>query len=106
MRNLYICTILTLLSLSGETGVSAQTWKLKESGAVLKGPAQEILPLPAGGLVTITHSQPGKKGPMTISRFDGELIEIYSVRLSLLSRERYEAAWFYNDTLLLFTIDP
>jgi len=106
MRNLYICIILTLLSLSGETRVSAQTWKLKESGTVLKGSAQEILPLPGGGIVTVTHSHPGKKGPMTISRFDGDLIEIYSVRLSLLGRERYEAAWFYNDTLLLFTIDP
>jgi len=105
MRNLYICIILILLSLSAFNTGNAQTWKVKESGAVLKGPAQEMLPLADGGIVTITHSQPGKKGPMTISRFDGDLIEIYSVRLSLLSRERYEAAWFYNDTLLLFTID-
>ena len=106
MRNQYICIILILLSLSALNKGNAQTWRLKESGVVLKGPAQEMLPLAGGGLVTIAHSQPGKKGPMTISRFDEDLIEIYSVRLSLLSHERYEAAWFYNDTLLLFTVDP
>jgi len=106
MRNLYICIILIILSLYSPNKGNAQTWNLKESGTVLKGPAQEMLPLANGGLVTITHSQPGKKGPMIISRFDSDLIEVYSVRLNLLSHERYEAAWFYNDTLLLFTIDP
>ena len=105
MRNLYICIILIIFSLSAINRGTAQTWRLQESGAVLKGASQEILPLPGGGIVTITHAQPGRKGPMTISRFDEQLVEIYSRRLNLLSRERYQSAWFHNDTLLLFTTD-
>ncbi|HEY4334452.1 MAG TPA: hypothetical protein VGM89_01105 [Puia sp.] len=105
MRNLYICIILIIFSLSAITRGEAQNYHLTESGAVLKGPGQEILPLPGGGIVTVTHPRSGRKGPMTISRFDNDLIQIYSVRLSLLSHERYQSAWFYNDTLLLFTID-
>jgi hypothetical protein len=101
MRNLYICIALIFFSL----GATAQTYQLTESGTVLKGPGQEILPLPGGGIVTVTHPRSGKKGPMTISRFDNDLIDIYSVRLSLLSHERYQSAWFHNDTLLLFTTD-
>jgi hypothetical protein len=105
MRNLYICIILIISFLSANNRGIAQTWRLLESGTVLKGPGQEILPLPGGGIVTITHPQPGKKGPMTICRFDEQLIEVYSRRLNLLSRERYQSAWFHNDTLLLFTTD-
>jgi len=105
MRNLYICIALIIFSLSTFTSARAQTYQLTESGAVLKGPGQEIIPLPGGGIVTVTHPRSGKKGPMTISRFDNDLIEIYSVRLNVLSHERYQSAWFHNDTLLLLTTD-
>jgi hypothetical protein len=105
MRNPYICIILIIFSLSVSFPGSAQTWRLLESGANLKGPSQEIVPLPSGDILTITHPGSGKKGPMTISRFDQQLDEVYTRKISLLSHERYQSAWFDNGHIWLFCTD-
>src|SRR5579871_3904728 len=97
MKNVYICIIINILHLTLSTRSLAQDWHIQESNSTLKGPKHEILPQPNGDILTITHPDPGKKGPMIISRFDGQLNEIYTTRLSLLSHERYQAAWHTGD---------
>lgn len=82
-----------------------QTWRLRESPSTLKGPRHEILPQPGGDILTITHPEAGRKGPMTISRFDAQLNELYTRRITLLSHEQYQAAWYAGNQLFLFTTD-
>ena len=105
MRNIYICIILITLYFNPAFKVFAQTYRLLESSSTLKGPKHEILPRPNGDILTITHPNTGDKGPMTVSRFDDQLNEIYTRRITLLSHECYQAAWYDNDRLFLFCTD-
>ncbi|GGB19423.1 hypothetical protein [Puia dinghuensis] len=105
MRNFYICIVLIISIFTLFSGVSAQTWRLQESASTLKGPKHEILPRPDGDILTITHPNAGDKGPMTICRFDNQLNEIYTRKITLLSHERYQAAWYDDDRLFLFCTD-
>lgn len=105
MRDLYICIFLIACVLTSVPRIAAQTYRLQESSSILKGPSHEILPCPDGEILTITHPGPGDKGPMTVCRFDGQLNELYTHRIHLLSQERYQAAWYSGDRLFLFCTD-
>jgi hypothetical protein len=97
--------ILVIASFTYLCAAHAQTWRLQESAKTLKGPHHELLPRPGGEILTITHPDPGHKGPMIISRFDAQLNELYSRRLNLLNQEQYEDAWYADNRLFLFTVD-
>lgn len=97
--------ILIIASFIVASAAHAQTWRLQESAKTLKGTHHELLPRPGGEILTITHPDPGHKGPMIISRFDAQLNELYSRRLNLLNQEQYEDAWYVDNRLFLFTVD-